>query len=169
VLVGLAPDVALCDIGLPGMSGIEGVRRFKALLPGLDILMLTVFGDDDHVFEAVCAGASGYLLKDTPPERLVRPCARSPRRRADVARDRAQGRGMFARVAPAAGAAHRLTERELELLQLLRKATATRRRRARSSSRSTRSASHVRNVYSKLHVHSKSEAWCWRSSAAVVR
>src|SRR5262245_41942808 len=55
-------DVLLCDIGLPGMSGIEGVRRLKSTQPALEILMLTVFGDDDHVFAAICAGASGYLL-----------------------------------------------------------------------------------------------------------
>ena len=65
------PDVLLTDIGLPGISGIEGVRRFLERFPKLQILMLTVYGDDDHVFEAICAGASGYLLKDTPPERLI--------------------------------------------------------------------------------------------------
>ena len=65
------PEIALCDIELPGMSGIEGVRILRTRLPDLQILMLTVFADNDHVFEAICAGASGYLLKDTPPARLV--------------------------------------------------------------------------------------------------
>ena len=65
------PDVMLLDIELPGMSGIEGVRRVKALLPGVEVLMLTVFSDPERVFEAICAGASGYLLKDTPPARLL--------------------------------------------------------------------------------------------------
>ena len=66
-----APDLVLLDIGLPGMSGIEAVRRLSETHPELQILMLTVYADNEHVFEAICAGASGYLLKDTPPERLV--------------------------------------------------------------------------------------------------
>src|SRR6516225_904912 len=65
------PDVLLADIGLPGMSGIEGVRRIHEMMPELPILMLTVQGDSDSVFSAVCAGACGYLLKETPPARLL--------------------------------------------------------------------------------------------------
>src|ERR1035441_558376 len=65
------PDVLLLDIGLPGMSGIEGIRRIKDLHPGLSVLMLTVYGDDQRIFDALCAGASGYLLKKTPPARLL--------------------------------------------------------------------------------------------------
>ncbi|HLQ38161.1 MAG TPA: response regulator transcription factor, partial [Planctomycetota bacterium] len=65
------PDVLLTDIQLPGMSGIDGVRQLKARLPQLQILMLSVYGDDDRVFSAICAGAAGYLLKDTPPSRLI--------------------------------------------------------------------------------------------------
>ena len=64
------PDVLLADIGLPGMSGTEGVRQLRSRFPALQILMLTVYADDDHVFEAICAGACGYLLKDTPPAKL---------------------------------------------------------------------------------------------------
>src|ERR1043165_10003440 len=65
------PDVGLTDIGLPGMDGIEGVRRLKERHPGLTILMLTVYDDDERVFDALCAGTSGYLLKKTPPARLL--------------------------------------------------------------------------------------------------
>src|ERR1051326_8772907 len=57
------PDVVLSDIGLPGMDGIEGIRILKEKYPRLVILMLTVYDDDDRIFEAICAGASGYLLK----------------------------------------------------------------------------------------------------------
>src|SRR5688572_19786564 len=64
------PDVVLSDIGLPGMSGIEGVKILKERYPQLLILMLTVYDDDDRIFDALCAGASGYLLKKTPPARL---------------------------------------------------------------------------------------------------
>src|SRR5262249_36326978 len=63
--------VVLVDIGLPGMSGIEVVRVLKERYPGLTLLILTVYDDDDRVFEALCAGASGYLIKKTPPARLL--------------------------------------------------------------------------------------------------
>ena len=65
------PDVLLVDIGLPGMSGIEGTRRIKERHPGLAVLMLSVYDDDRRIFEALCAGACGYLLKNTPPTRLL--------------------------------------------------------------------------------------------------
>jgi DNA-binding NarL/FixJ family response regulator len=65
------PDVLLSDIGLPGMSGIEGIRIIKDRYPGMQILMLTVYDDDDRIFDALCAGASGYLLKRTPPAKLL--------------------------------------------------------------------------------------------------
>ena len=65
------PSVVLMDINLPGMSGIEGVRRLKPLLPGAQYLMLTVYEDADHVFDALAAGATGYLLKQTPRGELL--------------------------------------------------------------------------------------------------
>ena len=65
------PDIALCDIGLPGMSGIEGIRILKERYPQLEVLMLTVYDDDDRIFDALCAGASGYLLKRTSSARLL--------------------------------------------------------------------------------------------------
>ena len=65
------PDVVLNDIGLPGMNGIEGIRILKSRYPKLVVLMLTVYDDDERIFEALCAGASGYLLKKTPPARLL--------------------------------------------------------------------------------------------------
>ena len=65
------PDVVLNDIGLPGMSGIDGIRILKERHPDLLVLMLTIYDDDDRIFEALCAGASGYLLKKTPPARFL--------------------------------------------------------------------------------------------------
>jgi DNA-binding NarL/FixJ family response regulator len=70
-LPGNIPDVLLSDIGLPGMSGIEGIRILKERYPQMQILMLTVYDDDDRIFDALCAGASGYLLKRTPPAKLL--------------------------------------------------------------------------------------------------
>src|SRR5215467_7375829 len=65
------PDVVLVDIGLPGMSGIEGIAAMRERYPSVALLMLTVYEDDERIFNALCAGASGYLLKKTPPARLL--------------------------------------------------------------------------------------------------
>jgi DNA-binding NarL/FixJ family response regulator len=68
---GNLPQVALVDIGLPGMSGIDGITILKQRHPGLLLLTLTVYDDDERFFKALCAGACGYLLKKTPPARLL--------------------------------------------------------------------------------------------------
>lgn len=65
------PDVVLMDIGLPGMSGIEGIRKLKESIPGTDFIMLTIREDEEAIFQSLCAGATGYMLKDTPPVRLL--------------------------------------------------------------------------------------------------
>jgi DNA-binding NarL/FixJ family response regulator len=65
------PDVILLDVGLPGMDGITGIRHFKSALPEVSLLILTVFEDDDKIFQAICAGASGYLLKSEPMQRVL--------------------------------------------------------------------------------------------------
>lgn len=65
------PDVILMDIGLPGMSGIEGTRAVKSILPDATVVVLSVYEDDDNIFQALCMGASGYLVKTTPPARLI--------------------------------------------------------------------------------------------------
>ena len=68
---GDAPQVVLCDVGLPGMNGIEGIRKIKAQSPSTHIIMLTVYDDHDKVFNAICAGASGYLLKNSSEENIA--------------------------------------------------------------------------------------------------
>jgi len=65
------PDILLIDIGLPGMTGIEGIKLAKKILPELTILVLTVYEENDLIFDAVCAGASGYIAKKTPPSKLL--------------------------------------------------------------------------------------------------
>src|SRR5581483_6576148 len=65
------PDVVLMDIGLPNISGIEGVRTLQENFPAIQIMMFTVFEDDEKIFDAIRAGASGYLLKKTPPEEIL--------------------------------------------------------------------------------------------------
>ena len=83
------PDIVLCDIGLPGMSGIEGMRILKERFPNMLLLMLSVYDDDERIFDALCAGACGYLLKKTPPVRLLeslREAVTAARRFAEFAR-----------------------------------------------------------------------------------
>jgi DNA-binding NarL/FixJ family response regulator len=154
-----APDVALCDIGLPGMSGIEGVRLLRERFPALQILMLTVFADNEHVFEAICAGASGYLLKDTPPARLLESIRELAEGGAPMSPEVARKVvTMFARTPPPRTVEHRLSPRELELLQLLAQGHGYKTAARAMGVAIDTVRFHVRNVYEKLHVHSKSEA-----------
>src|SRR5207248_8553720 len=114
------PDVALVEIGLPGMSGIDGIRHLAQLYPKLHLLVLTVYSDDDRIFDAICAGACGYLLKKTPPARLLESIAEvagggapmSP----EVARRVVE---LFRQVRPPERADYQLTPHEMRLLKLL--------------------------------------------------
>jgi len=153
------PDVILTDIGLPGMSGIEGIEILRERYPQVPIVALTVYDNDEKVFNALCAGASGYLLKTTPPARLLESIREvinggapmSP----EVARRVVR---LFREFRPPETADYRLTPQETELLKLLieghHKKTA-----AREMGISTNTVSfHLKNIYSKLQVHSKTEA-----------
>ena len=116
---GSRPDVVLLDVGLPGMDGIAGIGQIKQRAPDTSILVLTVFEDDDKIFRAICAGASGYLLKSEPMARILDAIAEAqaggspmnPR----VAR---RVLTMFTRLAPAKKD-YGLNEREAEVLQLM--------------------------------------------------
>ena len=152
-------DVVLCDIGLPKMNGIEGVKHLKERQPALEVLMLTVHGDDEHVFEAVCAGASGYLLKDTPPARLVEAIRELHQGGAPMSPEIARRVvAMFSRVAPPRQAEHALSPREVELLELFTAGHGYKTAAKELGLSIDTVRFHVRNVYAKLHVHSKSEA-----------
>jgi DNA-binding NarL/FixJ family response regulator len=153
------PAVALVDIGLPGMSGIEGIRRLKERHPGVLSIVLTVYDDDQRIFEALCAGASGYLLKSTPPAKLLDSlrevvgggAAMSP----EVARRVIE---LFRRVHPPTHSDHGLTPHELRLLGLLVDGHNFKTAAAQIGVSTSTIAWYMRRVYEKLHVHSKSEA-----------
>ncbi len=153
------PDVALSDIGLPGMSGIEGVRRLKASHPALQILMLTVHDDDHHILEAICVGASGYLLKDTPPARLIEAIREVQSGGAPMSPDIARRVvTMFKRIAPPRDSPADLTPREIEVLRSLSDGHSYKTAADALGVSLDTLRTHVRSIYEKLHVHSKSEA-----------
>src|SRR6185369_2100348 len=114
------PHVALIDIGLPGASGIEGIRILKDRWPGLLMVTLTVYEDDQKIFDALCAGASGYLLKRTPPARLVESLKEVINGGAPMSPEVASRViSLFKRIRPPERADYRLTPHELRLLKML--------------------------------------------------
>jgi len=153
------PDVVLMDICLPGISGIECTSRLKALLPATQILVVTVYTDNEHLFDALKAGASGYLLKCTEREELIESIR-------DVMSGGAPMSGGIARrviqafhvPAPAPADSPRLSPREQEILALLAEGLVAKdvARRTDLSYQTVRV--HLRNIYEKLHVHSRDEA-----------
>jgi DNA-binding NarL/FixJ family response regulator len=153
------PDIILTDLGLPGISGVEGIGRLRQIFPSTPIIALTIFDNDDQVFNALCNGANGYLLKNTPPARLLEALQEavaggspmSPQVASRVVR-------LFREFRPPEHANYRLTPQETELLKLLieghHKKTA-----AEALGISFHTVSfHLSNIYEKLQVHSKTEA-----------
>jgi len=153
------PSVVLMDINLPGLSGIEGVRRLKPMLPETQFLMLTVYEDADHVFEALLAGATGYLLKQTPRSELL----------ASIKDVHAGGSPMTSNIARrVVQAFHRqdatipesamLSQREREVLELLARGYLYKEiMDSLNISRGTLNT-YVRRTYEKLHVRSRAQA-----------
>ena len=153
------PEILLVDLGLPGMDGIEGIRRVREAWPAIVPVVLTVYQDDDRIIQALCAGARGYLLKKTSaPEilgRLEEAAAGGAPMSPEIARLVV---GLFSRFVPSPGADHGLTPHEVRVLKFL--VDGHNYRTAAKHLGVTRStiAFHVRKIYAKLEVHSKTEA-----------
>jgi DNA-binding NarL/FixJ family response regulator len=156
----LSPDVVLMDIHLPQMSGIACVRQLRDLLPDARIVMLTVFADREHIFEALKAGASGYLSKRTPPADLLQAIEEVHRGGAPMSGDIAvrvveyfnqQGAGQ-------APVETNLTPREQEILEHLAQGFLYKEIAARLGIAFDTVQWHIRHIYHKLHVRSRSEA-----------
>jgi DNA-binding NarL/FixJ family response regulator len=153
------PDVVLLDIGLPGMSGIEGVRRLRQHHPSIQVLMLTVYDDDRRVFDALCAGACGYLLKKTPPARLIECLAEVAAGGAPMSPEVARRvLALFHKVRPPERADYGLTPHETRLLKLLCEGHSYRTAAAELGVTIHAVSFHMRRIYEKLEVHSKSAA-----------
>lgn len=147
------------DLGLPGASGLEGMRRLKARDPDVRLVALTVYDDDDRVFEALCAGASGYLLKTTPPPRLIECLEEVTRGGASISPEVASRvLALFREIRRPSDRVHSLTPHELRILQLLAEGHSYKTTAAVLSSSVHTVAFHMKNIYAKLEVHSKSEA-----------
>jgi DNA-binding NarL/FixJ family response regulator len=153
------PDAVLVDIGLPGMSGINGIRALNESWPDLTSVVLTVYNDDKRIFDALRAGAQGYLLKNTPPARLLESLREvmdggapmSP----EVARRVVE---LFHQVRPSIHPDHNLTPHEMRLVKLLVEGHNYQTAAVELGVSVNTVRFHMRSIYSKLHVHSKAEA-----------
>lgn len=160
-----APKILLIDLGLPGMSGIEGIRKFKDRIPHIEPLVLTVDDSRDKVFQAIQAGASGYLLKTDDVENIIDGCRK-------VARGGASLDGNIARmmlnslrkdptrkrVGKQKNVTHNLTEREMQILQLLAEGYAVKQIEDQLGISNRTVKFHCSNLYKKLHAHSQRSA-----------
>ncbi|MBL8182719.1 MAG: response regulator transcription factor [Blastocatellia bacterium] len=163
------PDVLLSDIGLPGMDGIEGIRRLKADHPEMNVLMITVFDDDERIFDALCAGATGYLLKRTPPAKLLENIREAVSGGAPMSPEVASRViKLFREVRPATRVDHDLTPHETRLLKLLVDGHNYTTAAEELGVSYNTIKFHMRHIYEKLQVHSKSEAVSLALKARIV-
>jgi DNA-binding NarL/FixJ family response regulator len=153
------PEVILTDIGLPGMSGTEGIRILKQRYPDIPVVALTVYDHEGEIFDALCAGANGYLLKNTPPSRLLDSLREVINGGAPMSPEVARRvLRLFREFRPPERADHNLTQQESELLKLLVEGHNYKTAAAELSISVNTVKFHLKNIYEKLQVHSKSEA-----------
>lgn len=153
------PDVVMVDINLPGMSGIECISRLKHLLPDVQVMILTVYENSNRIFEALTAGASGFLVKNTPPDKVL-----------EAIRDVANGGGPMSshiarKVIQAFQPAYKSstpgetpTPREQQILELLARGFAYKQIAAELNLSMGTIQTHVSRIYKKLHVNCRTEA-----------
>jgi DNA-binding NarL/FixJ family response regulator len=152
------PDVVLLDIGLPGMSGLEGIGRFKSLSPTTPIVILTVYEDPGRIFRAICAGASGYLLKTSTLDQIGQALREVVTGGAPLTPQVARAvLDHFARLASPVED-YGLTPREQEALESMVKGLTKKEIAARLALSIHTVDTHLRNIYRKLHVHTRSGA-----------
>lgn len=153
------PDVVLMDINLPGINGVECTRRLKPVLPQSQIVMLTVYQNTEHIFNALSAGATGYLLKQTPPSELLAAIkdvhAGGSPMTSHIARKIVQS---FQRSAATSAEAQSLSPREAQVLDLLAKGFLYKEIADNIGLTYATVHTHIRHIYEKLHVRSRTEA-----------
>ncbi len=159
VLPTKTPNVVLMDINLPGMSGVDAVKKLKPLLPATQFVMLTVYEDADHIYNALAAGATGYLLKQTPRQELLTALedvhnGGSPMT-SNIARKVVQS---FRQASTSEAAAEDLSPREQEVLELLARGYLYKEIAERLNISVPTVNTYVRRMYEKLHVRSRAQA-----------
>jgi DNA-binding NarL/FixJ family response regulator len=153
------PDVVLSDIGLPGMSGIEGIKILKEKYPNLLLIMLSVYDDDERIFDALCAGACGYLLKKTPPARLLESLREAVDGGSPISPEIARRViTLFRDIRPPDRAEYDLTPHEKRILKMLVEGHNYKTAALDLKVSINTVSFHMRHIYEKLQVHSKSEA-----------
>jgi len=153
------PDVVLMDIQMPGINGIEAVKIIRASYPKMKILMQTVFEDEEKIFQAIYAGASGYILKNTSPSRFLEFIRETYEGGAPMSPTVAtKVLKMFVQKPDSSNNEFNLTEREKEILSCLVRGMSYKLAANECFISIDTVRGHIRNIYEKLHVHSKSEA-----------
>jgi DNA-binding NarL/FixJ family response regulator len=154
----IKPDVVLMDLNLPGMNGVECVRKLKAFLPAVQIVMLTVYEDLDQVYDALSAGAMGYLLKQTPPLELLNAIRDVHSGGAPMSSQIARKVVLSFQGAPAASEAEGLSTREREVLDYLAQGFLIKEIGEKLGIGFDTVRTYIRRIYEKLHVHSRAQA-----------
>jgi len=153
------PDVVLMDINLPGKSGVDAVKRLKPALPNTQFVMLTVYEDEDHIYNALAAGATGYLLKQTPREELLAALQDVHRggspMTSNIARKIVQS---FRQIPAPAAEGEVLSPREEEVLDMLTQGFLFKEVADRLNISVHTVNTYVRRIYEKLHVQSRAQA-----------
>src|SRR5712691_2874323 len=153
------PQVLLLDIHLPGMLGSEGVKELLIEYPSMKILMLTIYAEQEKVFESICNGACGYLLKKTPPAKLLEAISEAHQGGAPMSPEIARKVvALFQKTGPPEKLDHHLTPQEVKLLGLLAQGYSYQASANQLNISVNTVRNYIRSIYDKLHVHSKSEA-----------
>lgn len=154
----LKPDLVVMDIDMPGIGGIEGVRILKSHFPEIKVIMHTVFDDDSRIFDSICAGADGYLLKNTPPVKFIQSLQDLAEGGAPMSPFIAQKVFQHFRQQSALADSFNLTLREKEILEYLVKGNSYKMIAEKCLISVDTVKKHLQNIYHKLHVNCGTEA-----------
>jgi DNA-binding NarL/FixJ family response regulator len=164
----LRPDIVLLDVGLPGMSGLDGIGLLKERAPAAQVVILTVFDDDEKIYRAICAGASGYLLKGAGMDELAAALGQIMRGGAPMTpRVARRVLEMFSRLAPRETAAPALSPRERQVVEGMAEGLTNKEIAAKLGLSTHTTDGYTRSIYEKLHVKTRSgavaKAMQWRA------
>jgi DNA-binding NarL/FixJ family response regulator len=166
----LSPDVVLMDLRMPDMDGVEAMRQIKSAMPDVKFIILTTYSDDEYIFSGIEAGARAYLLKDAPREDLfkaIRAVYRGESLIQPVVASKLLDR--FSELSRRTPSAEALSERELEILQLMAKGAANKEISAQLSIAQSTVKTHIANIFQKLGVNDRTEAVTQALKKGIIR